>query len=153
MSLDRVENELRSALRRQAALVDRWIDGRSVHRGGPHMSHEGVGRPRPLVSGAVALGLFILVSAAAIWVRSGTPANPDRAAAGPKSSASSTSPAITCPTPPFRPTRLPWLPASSPLPAPEEVTYQDGASSLVWFEDPEAKWQGPYVALTTYPAA
>ncbi|HXF71859.1 MAG TPA: hypothetical protein VNO79_04515 [Actinomycetota bacterium] len=150
MNPDRVENEIRSALRKQAALVDRWIDHREMDRGGHGRQRSGAGRLRSFLAGMVALTMFVVVSAATIWIRSNPPGRSDRAAPGSAPSATGSSSPTSCPLPEFRPTRLPWLPASSPLPTPEEVTYEGGASSLVWFQDPQARWEGRYLALTTY---
>jgi hypothetical protein len=46
----------------------------------------------------------------------------------------------------FRVTRLPWLARGSEVPPPETVM-EEGSTSLVWFEDPERRWDGRYVAL------
>jgi hypothetical protein len=51
-----------------------------------------------------------------------------------------------CPAAPFTVSRLPWLEEGSEVPAPELI--EEGVDAiLVWFEDPNERWSGRYVAL------
>lgn len=51
-----------------------------------------------------------------------------------------------CPTAPLLLTRVPWLPFGSSIPGPELVQDRFG-STLVWFEDADLRWAGPYAAI------
>jgi hypothetical protein len=134
-----LENRLRATLRHHAEDVDR---------------SPPTGEPRSLPGRAVAAALVAAAFAAAgvaaaIWVQ------PDPSPQAPPTTSESTSVEPTpesCSPPTYSVSRLPWLPAGSPIPAPK-VLQDDASSVTVWFEDRETRWNGSYVALTTAPAS
>lgn len=59
-------------------------------------------------------------------------------------------PPMRCQAPPLRPTYLPWLRPGQPVPSPEQFSIpQAGTSGLIWFEDPQLRFDAGHVRLIT----